>query len=498
MSEEKEITISKPQEAICSALQQRMLFLAGVGSGKSHCIGLISADFVINYPKQRGFIGANTYGQLSKSTLDKIFKVWEEVFGWVRGVHYVVDKIPPLSFEMQGPQLKDYSNTISFNNGTLIFVASLDNYKVIDGTEFTWACLDETKDTKEEAVKEVIIERLRQPGMWVGSDGKVYDNSGEVNGVSKKSWNPLYIFTSPAKVQWLNEWFNLAEYIDEITSLIFSKTTFFYKEFTNKAVCISSTYHNVDNLSTEFIPNLLIDLDGNQNTIDRVIYAFPFAKTGGEYISRFDRVKHVKNGMPYDPTIPVHLSFDFNVIPYMTLTVWQIGENEERPVLRQISEYCLGSPQNNTEDCCIEFLYDFAAHVGGAYFYGDPSGKARNTVSKDIKHNYQVVETVLASILHDTSDRVLRNHPGLLKSQGFVNKLFTGSMGIDLEINENCVNTINDLMYMKEGTNGGYVKETAKDENKRTYEKYGHCYDSLKYFVCSVYFDLYESHSLYN
>ena len=149
----KELNVSKPQYEILLSTKQRILSLAGQGGGKSHTGGLLSAEFIVNYPHIRGFIGANTYSQLSKSTLDRIFTVWEKDFGWVNGKHYTVDKIPP--WKHFGSKLKDYEGTICFNNGCLLFTASLDNYKAIDGTQFGWAILDETKDTKEEAVKEI-------------------------------------------------------------------------------------------------------------------------------------------------------------------------------------------------------------------------------------------------------------------------------------------------------------------------------------------------------
>ena len=44
-------------------------------------------------------------------------------------------------------------------------LASLDNWKAIDGRTISWALLDETKDTPEAAVKEVIISRLRKIGL---------------------------------------------------------------------------------------------------------------------------------------------------------------------------------------------------------------------------------------------------------------------------------------------------------------------------------------------
>ena len=69
-----------PQRDILQSRQPVNLFLAGQGSGKSHCAGLISANFVSQFPLMRGIICANTYGQLTRSTLFRIREVWKKTF----------------------------------------------------------------------------------------------------------------------------------------------------------------------------------------------------------------------------------------------------------------------------------------------------------------------------------------------------------------------------------------------------------------------------------
>ena len=241
--EKKTLDLSEPQKAILNSTCIRNLFLAGVGSGKSHVAAMTASRFIKNFPYVRGFIGANTYSQLTKSTLLRVFEVWKDEFGWIQGNDYVVDIQPPSHYKIQGARLKKYDNTISFKNGHLIFTASLENYKAIDGTEFAYALLDETKDTKEEAVKEVIVARLRQLGMYQ-VDGYVmthkemskiceYKDTKYFSKMSKtqaKGFNPLYVFTSPAKVEWLNEWFKIDEHLEEINQRIFSKTDFYHAQ----------------------------------------------------------------------------------------------------------------------------------------------------------------------------------------------------------------------------------------------------------------------------
>lgn len=477
----KELNVSNPQYEVLTTTKQRILSLGGQGSGKSHVGGLLSAEFIINYPQIRGFIGANTYSQLSKSTLDRMFTVWQSDFGWINGTHYTVDKIPP--FKHFGSKLKDYEGTICFDNGCMIFTASLDNYKAIDGTQFGWGILDETKDTKEEAVKEVITARLRQQGMWVDSIGKVYT----VDTPNTIAWNPLYILTSPAKVAWLNEWFELTDKYEEISRHIFSKTDFFNYETEDKKVVIYSTYHNEENLPSNFIEQRKKDLAGSPNLIDMLIYGSPIAKSGGEFFAQFSRMKHCTK-VPYLPDANVHISFDFNVTPYITMTCWQIVRNKELFELRCFDELCLSSPNNNTEDLCTHLIMKHLStkEPPATFFYGDASGNNRSTQSKE--HNFQIVERVLAKYLNFNSNRVHKRNPSIVATRDFCNKIFVEGLPIRIMIDEGCKHLITDLEFLKEDVDGGKHKTMAKDANTgSTYEKYGHASDSMIYFLISAF-----------
>lgn len=504
----KKIELSEPQKALLNSTLVRNLLLAGVGSGKSHIAAYIAARFAKNFAHVRGFIGANTYSQLTKSTLLRIFEVWKDEFGWLRDEDYVVDIIPPDNFKIIGVRLKDYKNTISFKNGHLIFTSSLDNYKAIDGTEFGYALLDETKDTKEEAVKEVIVARLRQVGMFV-CDGYIMRESqvakvcrkvvgrwySKTTGERVRGYNPLYVFTSPAKVEWLNEWFKIDKHLEEINQHIFSKTDFYHKEHSDKiSVTICSTYHNEKNLSDGYIENLIADYAHNKSLLDMLVYGSPIAKTGGEWWSRFDRLKHVKK-LEYNKAMPMHISLDFNVVPYMTLLVSQYIYNEEtnRTKWKILKEYCLENPKNNTDSICTELLYDYAGEIDSLFYSGDPSGKNRNTLTEAIEHNYTVLEQVLARYLNNNSDRVLNAAPSLVKCRDFFNKMLSGGYNIDIEIDESCVNLINDMEFLKEDVNGAYKKPKVKNTiTGETYEKLGHCADAMRYQGVSAFEDLFD------
>lgn len=483
-----DIEVSDPQEEILASGQPLTLALFGAGSGKSHCAGIRSADFVINFPKVRGFIGANTYQQLSKSTLFRIFEVWRNTFGWEEDVHFVVDKIPLKGFKQHNAPLKSYENTISFNNGCLILLASLDNYKIIDGSEFGWAMLDETKDTKEEAVKEVISFRLRQSGMWITPDGEIIDKQKP----GCTGHNPLFIFTSPAKVAWINEWFELGDHYEEINIKCHSKTEYFKLVQNGKKVIIGSTYHNEKNLPDGWIERKIKELAGSPHLIEMLIFGSPIAKSGGEFFNAFERLKHVGK-VDYDPNHNIHITLDFNVAPYITMTCWQIIQKQDIIEVGCFDEICLSSPDNNTEALCKEFERKYCKDnkIQGLFYYGDASGKNRSTQSTE--HNYETLERVLGKYLNEHSCRVPKSNPSVSATRDFLNRIYAEGTNLRIKISERCKKLIMDNEFLKEAPDGGKLKVMAKDPATGSmYEKFGHCSDSEIYLLCAAFPSLFK------
>lgn len=461
------IALSNPQEYFLESPKEVNLFLAGIGSGKTHNGGIISADFIKNHPEVRGFIGANTYEQLNTSTMFRIREVWKEFFGLIEDRHYVVDKQPPKHFNLEYHNFDHYNNIISFANGAVVFKGSLDNAKAHEGKEFGWAILDETKDSREEDIKEVILGRLRQKGITLHG----------------KPFNPLYILTSPAKVEWLNEWFKLLEHENDILSKIYTDDDFFSLEFDDKCVVISSTFHNQENLPEGYIEKIL-----NNNTkenAERLIYANPFSRTGGEFYSSFSRQTHTgKVGFLLD--VPVHITFDQNVVPYITMNCWQLRRVGDVLELRQFAELHLANPKNNTEAVCEEFDRKFGDLIEGLFYYGDPSGHKRDTRSKE--NDYDIVRRVLRKHLNNASDRTQRNYPSVIKRRDFINNVLDGKYPIRLLIDrENCKNTIAEYIYLKQDKDGKKLKQVIRDKSTgQSYEKYGHSSDANDYFLVRI------------
>jgi len=419
---------------------------------------------------------------------------------------------PPAHFNTEGHNYDTYRGKICFYDGTVIYKGSLDNAKAHDGKEVAWALLDETKDTKESAVKEVITGRLREHGLYYDSMGVLSDiGVNPVTGEKHTPWNPLYILTSPAKVPWINEWFSLDEHVDEIVQHIYSETDYFSKDIGNKRATISSTFHNQRNLPSNYISNQMANLHSALQ--DMLIYGNPFTSAGGEFYKCFNRQQHVidvtkvqhevdgnmeyvfddkARARAYNSKIPLHISFDFNVNPYMTCTVWQVMGK----TAYQIDEICLSNPRNTTVDTCMEFVRRYQGHEAGLFVYGDPSGRSEDTKMEKGHNNFTIIMRKLEQF--KPALRIQAAAPPVVMRGNFINTVFEkGYEGMQIFIHQTCTKSIADFVYLKENSEGTKLKEKVKNEETGvTYEKYGHTSDSADYFLCVAFVSEYNKYKI--
>lgn len=514
MNDDFVFELSKPQMHLSGIRKSLTLNMAGQGSGKTLQIGILSGWMVRDFPIAKGFIAANTDMQLTQSTLSRVVQVWKDVYGFTEydsktnpGGHFVIDKKPPSSFIIK-ERLKTYYNAISFYNGALVYIGSLENYKAHDGKEFSWAHLDETKDTRKDALTTVILARLRQTALWYNDKGDVKESNKPVKGYT--AWNPCYIHTSPAEggVDWLIDMFQLEDDEKEIRETLFKPKTYYFKDDSYKAVIIHQTYWNAKNL-----PPNHFEMQRARMTEDeqlKYLMGYPFAKSGGEFFPYFQRQKHVMP-CPVDMDRAFHITYDFNVMPYLTQILFQIeykqawwdgksrfdkdaeGLDEiEVMVMRAVKEYPMRDPHNTTEHAAQAFINDFGNEDNpenpkvDVFIYGDASGRNRIT-GLGSKTQYYYIEKVLRDYLPNGWMRVPRANVSVLKRRDFLNRIFDNKYPfLQIEIDPSCKELIRDMEFLKLGPNGK-LKEKERDKaTGAVYEKIGHFSDAFEYFICEV------------
>jgi len=210
-------------------------------------------------------------------------------------------------------------------------------------------------------------------------------------------------------------------------------------------------------------------------------------QAGGEFYKSFDMTKHV-GVYPYDPTQPLHLTFDFNVNPYMTCCVWQVTGK----TARQIAEICLKSPRNRTSSICAEVKSKYKGHATGLFIYGDPSGKKQDTRTEQGSNDFSIILKELSEFR--PKERVARAAPSVVMRGEFINTIFeSGYMGISIGFDSKCSYSTDDYMYLKEDSDGTKKKEKAIEPSTGiSHEKWGHTSDANDYFLCEVFNNEYK------
>lgn len=217
-------------------------------------------------------------------------------------------------------------------------------------------------------------------------------------------------------------------------------------------------------------------------------------KTGGEFLYAFDSNKHIQR-CPYTPGMPIHISIDNNVLPYISVSFFQIiGRN-----VKQIHEICAEDPFN-TVTKASSLAVDYLKKLGYndvVYLYGDASTRQGNTID-DQKRTFldKFIEGLETS--YHVEERIPRSNPSVSMSGEFINYILSGALDISFCVDDGCRNSIVDYNCAKKDVNGNILKTRIKDKvTGQSYEKYGHLTDCLRYVMIQVFNSDYNAFSLH-
>lgn len=215
-------------------------------------------------------------------------------------------------------------------------------------------------------------------------------------------------------------------------------------------------------------------------------------RQGHEWLYQFDHNLHVKQ-VQYDRYAPTFLTYDFNVVPYMTLLAFQVKEENGYWFIRFYDEFCLEHPRNNSRDVTQEWVKKYPKQYGSVpvSYCGDRSGENRVPGFGEDKA-FNEVRRVLQPYLHNASDRVYKKQFFNEFIRTMLNDALSGVLPIAIQIDPKCKNLIKDIQMTLESKDGGFLKEKGVyAETQIPYEKNGHCVDAMKYGFLSVFSDVY-------
>lgn len=215
-------------------------------------------------------------------------------------------------------------------------------------------------------------------------------------------------------------------------------------------------------------------------------------KTGGEFYKCFELDKHVGQ-CNYNPDLPLHISFDENVNPYLPCGIFQIHKITDLNSkvtsyeVQMIDEIAAKTPNNTIFGICKEIKRKYPNHISGMFIYGDATASKEDT---KVEKGFNFFRLILEELKqYKPSLRVSPSNPSVIMRGNWINTLFEKQIGnISITFGEQCNLAINDFVNLKEAADGTKLKEMETDpKTKVRYQKVGHFSDLFDYFICNAF-----------
>jgi len=397
--------------------------VTGVGVGKTTILGVGAIPF-LSIPNSKGLICAPTVPMMKTATLPGIELAWDN-FGIKAERDYIINK------RMKG--VKPYSqigseNVITFRWGSYAVLTSLDNYNVVNGSEWDWIVVDETRDIRN---FEFALGRLR-----ARLRGQTFLKLGLTHKI-------LTATTPPDNVK----------YYLELKEQALNKKN-------RIAIVHAESYVNQHNLPPGYIEQLEGTLD--PQTFKREVLGHLITAQSSIYAYAFTRKVHVGD-FPEFAHLPIYVSVDFNVSP---MTCVYAQHTPDRRTIRIIGEERLIN--SDVSELCQRISTRYPNHHR-LIFTGDASGRNRTAHQKGMT-NWKLIKGYLK--LSDGQIRLLSANPHSVDYIVLLNSLL--SKHGDIQINKSCKYLIQDMELVQRGDNA---------EKKPPDSLTGHLFDCLEYYL---------------
>ena len=220
-------------------------------------------------------------------------------------------------------------------------------------------------------------------------------------------------------------------------------------------------------------------------------------RTGSEFFGSFHRGRH-SGEHPYIPDLPIHISVDNNVLPYISVSYWQVDLSTGIKIW-QFHETCAESP-NNTVKKSSKLVGKYLKDIGycdKVYLHGDASTKAANSIDDEKRSWMDLFIDTLQKEGFEIEDKVGNKNPSVAMTGEFINAIFDEIVpGIEIGIDESCTVSIEDYMSVQKDANGAILKTKVKNKTTmQTYEEHGHLSDTFRYVVADLCHEEYTAFS---
>ena len=418
-----------------------------VGTGKSLALCQEAVSLAFSNPGRLGLIGAPTFPMLRDATQRQFFEICDGA-----GLRYEFHRA---------------ENRVRLVGGSEVIFRSLDNFERLRGPNLAWFGIDELTYTEPEA--------------WLRLEARLRD-------AHAKRLCGFGVFT-PKGFDWV------------------------YRKFATPSAAATGHYEliqaapfenrHVLDAVPDFYERLRHSYDARFYE-QEVLGQFLNVRQGRAYYA-FSRQEHVRE-MAYDPALPIHWTWDFNVSPMCSLICqrrpqpkswrpdgkvsggWRCGDvgmggGDEVWVLDEIV-----LPTSSTPEVCGEFMSRYGGLGRGAshgvrrklFIYGDASGAASRSVTG--RSDYQVIrEFFRAEPEFDVRLLVPSANPPVRDRVNTVNARLANAAGErQVFVDPRCRELIADLEQVV--YKAGSTQIDKDRDSART-----HASDALGYYLCQAF-----------
>ena len=442
-------TVNGPFADIFDCKDRYIVLWGGRGSGKTHAAVMNIIYEMLTSPYFKGLLIRKVYETIKESQFESIKQTIEDL--GLSSLFYFT--VSPLS--------------IKCVNGNRLIARGLDNVDKIKGVKDpTFAWYEEGNEMEETDFVTVTstIRSKKAPYLQ-----EIFSFNPES---SEPDFNDFWIykrFFSDTNEKTFNTTVEVEVEgkLEQYKVKVIHST---YKDNPHLSTSVKAIYEDYRRTNPHYYEVYTLGLWGNKEVGNRFYKTFTL-----------DNVKPVE----YDPSLPLHISLDENVNPYLTLTVHQV----QGYIIKQIDEICLKSPRNTLRLTCDEFKrrYPVADNSEGVYIYGDRTSKKQDTKLEKGENFFTLAANYLSEYRPIT--RLPSQNPPVKSRGEFINQVLDSKVPeVEIIIGENCVNTIADYLYLKESADGTKFKEKTTDkQSKIRFEKYGHTSDANDYLHCEIF-----------
>lgn len=393
-------------------------------------------------------------------------------------------------------------NSIVFNDGGKIDFSGLDDPEKIKGiSQYKRVFLDELSEYDETDFKQIRLRLRGQEGQQIVA---AFNPISEEHWIKKKwfdreTWQDIPMALTIGNETLPQELCAVKSVRMNSEKMILNPNTGEYDRHAPDTIVIQSTYLNnfwvvgsPDGKYGYYDQQAIATFENDRiNDPDYYqVYAlgeWGHIRTGAEFFPSFSHGV-VCGRFKYNPELPIHISMDSNVLPYVTATFFQ---KEYKPddvqQVTQIDELPIESPNNSARKAAKVIAkrlkeYGYSDKV---YLHGDASGKAANTIDSENRSFFDLVIDELEREGFVVVDNIGKRNPSVATTGEFINAVWDGRVpGVSIRIDNDCTVSIDDYQAVQKDENGAIAKQKVTNPvTKQKYEAHGHVADTLRYIA---------------